>query len=122
MGLPPDIEEIDFIRAITRALQSSKTPAWRRLRQFVRDEGLDPARTVLADLFSTRRNEGYLGLLVTPQERLFRFYLGFSGESDDPDRWTSMKLAEWGELRNAEDQQQYADQIRLALALLRETG
>ena len=64
------------IRELTGLLRTSDEPLWERLRLLLREKGIDPATTLLAECFPDDA-ELEFGLVVTQERRLFQFGLDY---------------------------------------------
>jgi hypothetical protein len=63
-------DEVDYVRGVTTAFRASEETPWPRVREFVRDKGIDPSAAVLADFFPDR-HRSFLGVIVSADGRAF---------------------------------------------------
>jgi hypothetical protein len=60
----------------------------------------------------------YLGVLITPEHRVFRFLLRIK-DTEHGERWQDyVGVGDWRELSTDEEEEPYAEQIRLGLQIL----
>jgi hypothetical protein len=109
--------EADYVRGVTAALRTSEEPPWPRIRELVKDKGIDPSAAVLADFFPDRYGT-FLGVIVGAHGRAFGFCLLFFGDPEDPSWWNPIKLFDWRELSEHEARKPHEEQIRIGIGVL----
>ena len=77
------------IAELTGSLRGSDEKLFPRLRRLLEDRGLDPAKSVLVEMFSDEREFEY-GIVVTGDREVFQFGLDCMGRSPD-----DAELIEW---------------------------
>ncbi|MBR7835562.1 hypothetical protein KDL01_19960 [Actinospica durhamensis] len=88
MSLPVHIQ-------YTHLLRESPLDLWRRLRELLAGQGLDPDATVVVDLFPDGADQEY-GQVLTDEGRVYRFDLRYDREhprsvrSATLERWTDI--------------------------------
>jgi hypothetical protein len=110
-------DKADYVRGVTTAFRSSEEPPWPRVREFVRDKGIDPSAGVLADFFLDRYGS-FLGVIVSADGRAFGFCLLYFGDPEHPSPWDQIKLFDWRELSKPEARKPHEDQLRIGMELL----
>ena len=111
-------DEVDYVRGVTTAFRASEEPPWPRVREFVRDKGIDPSAAVLADFFPDRYRS-FLGVIVSADGRAFGFCLLYFGDPEHRSPWDQIKLFDWRELLEPEARNPHEEQIRIGMKLLK---
>ena len=111
-------DEAEYVRGVTAGFRTSEELPWPRIRELLRDKGVDPSASVLADFFPNRHASYFLGVIVSADRRAFGFCLMFSGDPEHPAPWDRIKLFDWRELSDREDRKPHEEQIRIAVGLL----
>ena len=104
---PTEIEEN------TRLLQGSDEALWVRVRDLIREKGLDPHQVTLA--YSYPEDLHFeLGVIVTPEGRVFQFGFDYLHQSIADGVFT-----EWEDLTDRYKNSPYRNQVAAALRLAR---
>lgn len=77
------------IAELTSALRSGEDGLFPRLRRLLEDRGIDPAKSVLVEMFSDEREFEY-GIVVSAEGGVYQFGLDCLGRTPD-----SAELIEW---------------------------
>jgi len=100
------------VRRRTTNFRTGVAPLWRRLRELLRDRGVDPSNTVLADLFEDDTNAFHC-VLVSSEGRVYAFDLVYQ-ELLDPPRAMDMEIENWEEL--ADERARFPDHVSIEAA------
>jgi hypothetical protein len=92
-----DGDEVDYIRGVTTAFRASEERPWPRMRELVREKGIDPGAAALADFFPDRYRS-FIGVIVTADGPAFGFSLLHFGDPEHPSQWDWIFLLDWREL------------------------
>ena len=102
------------IRQLTALLRTSSDPFWSRLRDLLRDRGVDPDNAVLAECFPDDTAFEF-GIVVSPGGSVFQFGFGYLNKSI-----ADGVLTEWEDLTARFQATPHRSSIDEALQLLRE--
>lgn len=102
---PTEIEENTLL------LQGSDEPLWVRVRDLIREQGIDPHRAMLA--YSYPEDLHFeLGVIVTPEGRVFQYGFDYLHQPISEGVFT-----EWEELTDRYKSSPYRNQVTAALRM-----
>lgn len=97
---------------LTTLMRTSDDPFWTRLRELLREKGLDPQTTLLADCFPDDASFEF-GLLVTPDRRCIQFGFDYLHKSVGEG-----VFSEWEDLTDRYRVTPYDQQFSVALDMI----
>lgn len=109
-----DAPDRKMIHELTGLFRASTEPFWIRLREVVRERGIDPDTSLLADSFEDDVNFEF-GILVTRDRHVIQY--GF--QYFDPS-FRDGKLTEWNDLAELWSSSPYRSEVSIALSMLDE--
>jgi hypothetical protein len=104
----------DRIVYLTKALRTGDDPLWTRLRMLLRDEGIDPMRSLLAEIYEDDMDWEF-GIFITPAHRVYVFDFVYRGGS-----LLEGRFVRWQDITDIyETEQSYSQEIiRMALSMV----
>ncbi len=100
------------IEVYTSVFRTGTEPLWARLREVVREQGVDPNTTLLAVSFEDDENFEF-GILVTHDRRVVQYGFRYSDPSG-----IDGKLTEWRDVTEQKDSLPHRSNISTALSIL----
>ena len=101
-----------MIQELTGLFRTSTDPFWALLRRLVRERGIDPDTSLLADSFEDDVNFEF-GILVTDDRRVIQYGVQYSGPS-----FNDGKLTEWKDITELWSSSPYHREVSTALSIL----
>ena len=101
-----------MVQDLTGLFRTSAEPLWVRLRQAVRERGVEPATSVLAESFEDDENFEF-GILVTCDRRVIQYGFRYSDPS-----LSDGELTEWNDVTERKDSIPHSSQAATALSML----
>lgn len=108
------MEERKIIRELTELFRTSTEPFWIQLRAVMRERGIDPDTSLLADSFEDDINFEF-GVLVTRDRQVIQYGFQYSDAS-----FSDGKLTEWNDLAELWSSSPYRSEVSTALSMLDE--
>lgn len=99
------------IRENTRLLQESDEPLWVRLRDLIREKGINPQQVILAYSYPEDLHFEF-GVVVTPEARVFQYGFDYLHQSI-----SDGVFSEWEELTDRYETSPYRNQVAAALCM-----
>jgi hypothetical protein len=104
------MEECKMIQELTGLFRTSTDPFWILLRRLVRERGIDPDTSLLADSFEDDVNFEF-GILVTDDRRVIQYGVRYSDPS-----FKDGKLTEWKDITELWSSSPYRREVSDALS------
>lgn len=101
-----------MIQELTSLFRTSTDPLWILLRKLIRERGIDPDTSLLADSFEDDVNFEF-GILVTHDRRVIQYGVQYSDPS-----FKDGKLTEWKDITELWSSSPYHREVSAALSIL----
>jgi hypothetical protein len=105
------MSEHEEIQTFTSFFRADRDPFWIRLREVVRERGVDPSTSLLVDSFEDDINYEF-GIIVTPDRRVIQFGFRYTDSVADG------KLTEWKDLTECWATSPYRSEVSAGLSLI----
>jgi hypothetical protein len=102
----------EWIQSITRLMRSGEHPLWVRLRELLRERGIDPDNAILAESVEDGEDLEY-GVVVTKDRQVFEFELDFSEAPMEQSQFSV-----WRDVTHSLDAAHLTRRAELALEIL----
>ncbi|MDX1763743.1 MAG: hypothetical protein R3231_05430 [bacterium] len=99
------------IQENTKLLQGSDQPLWVRVRELIREKGIDPLRATVAYAYPEDLHFE-LGVIVTPEGRVFQYGFDYLHQAI-----SDGVFSEWEELTDRYESSPYRNQVTQALRM-----
>ena len=104
------------IAELTRSLRESEAEFFPGLRQVLEGRGVDPASSILVEMFSDAREFEY-GIVVTREGKVFQFGLDCMGRTSE-----SAELIEWIDWTRTYEYAAFREHVEAAKSMLSGEG
>jgi hypothetical protein len=104
--------EREMVQERTNLFRTSAEPFWVRLRQVMKEQGVEPATSMLAESFEDDVNFEF-GILITCERRVIQYGFRYSEPS-----FSDGKLTEWNDVTERKDSIPHQSQVATAFSII----
>ena len=104
--------EEKYIEELTQLMHKSEDPFWSRIRELLKEKGLELNKSILVDCFPDDEDFEF-GIVLTKEQTVFQFGFNYSNRPVDKG-----KFSEWKNITKTWQASPYRKQIEISLQMV----